>query len=159
MSVETKAGDQSGLFSDEQFRMDRPAAEQSPIRGLVKCPIRFSLDLLAGKWRLPVICSLMEARTLRWGQLKRRLGGVTNTMLAGALADLQAAGLVSRTQYNEMPLRVEYALTEIGHSLAPILRRLGEWGLTALTQNGTEGLPAAGLQGPVEGEEPIREAG
>lgn len=106
-----------------------------PKYGLVQCPIRFSLELLAGKWRLPIICSLMEAGTLRWGELKRRLAGITNAMLAGALAELQGAGLVRRTQYNEMPLRVEYCLTETGHDLAPILRRLGEWGLEALLKN------------------------
>lgn len=106
-----------------------------PKYGLVQCPIRFSLDLLAGKWRLPIICSLMESQIMRWGELKRRLNGITNTMLAGALAELQGAGLVRRTQYNEMPLRVEYSLTETGRDLAPILRRLGEWGLEALIKN------------------------
>lgn len=130
-----------------------------PKYGLVQCPIRFSLDLLAGKWRLPIICSLMEAQTLRWGELKRRLAGITNTMLAGALAELQSAGLVRRTQYNEMPLRVEYSLTETGHSLAPILRRLGEWGLEALLKNGAEASPVAEVQAAAGPEEAIMEAG
>lgn len=123
-----------------------------PKSGLIQCPIRFSLDLLSGKWRLPIICSLMEEPTMRWGALKRRLKGITNTMLAGALAELQTAGLVKRTQYNEMPLRVEYSLTGIGHDLAPILRHLGQWGVEALKSE--TDIPSA-----AEVEEIIREAG
>jgi len=99
---------------------------------VVKCPIRFSLEILAGKWRLPIICSLAGSAALRWGELKRQLPGITNTMLAGSLAELQSAGLVERTQYNEMPLRVEYALSETGRKLSPILYHLGQWGLEVL---------------------------
>lgn len=107
-----------------------------PKSGLIQCPIRFSLD----------------QPTMRWGALKRRLKGITNTMLAGALAELQTAGLVKRTQYNEMPLRVEYSLTGIGHDLAPILRHLGQWGVEALKSE--TDIPSA-----AEVEEIIREAG
>ena len=96
------------------------------------CPIRYSLDLLAGKWILPIICQLSSAEVMRWGEIKRALGGVTNTMLAASLTELQEAGLVERVQYNEMPLRVEYSLTASGRSLAPIIADLGKWGVKVL---------------------------
>ena len=95
---------------------------------LPRCPIRYSLELLSGKWKLPIICSLSSG-VKRWGELKRTLPGITNTMLANTLAELSEAGLVDRRQYNEMPLRVEYSLTPEGRKLSPILGTLGQWAI------------------------------
>ena len=64
----------------------------------------------------------------RYGELRRLVFGITNTMLAGSLRELEADGLVARTQYPEMPVRVEYSLTEKGRTLIPILMELRDWG-------------------------------
>ena len=64
----------------------------------------------------------------RYGELRRLVFGITNTMLAGSLRELEADGLVARTQYPEMPVRVEYSLTEKARSLIPILMELRDWG-------------------------------
>ena len=64
----------------------------------------------------------------RYGELRRLVFGITNTMLAGSLRELEADGLVARVQYQEMPVRVEYSLTEKGRTLIPILMELRDWG-------------------------------
>jgi DNA-binding HxlR family transcriptional regulator len=64
----------------------------------------------------------------RYNELKRKIMGITNTMLAGSLKELEEDGLISRRQYMEMPLRVEYSLTEACDGLMPILVQLARWG-------------------------------
>jgi len=78
--------------------------------------------------------ALSQADELRYGELKRLVFGITNTMLASSLKELEEDGLVKRTQYPEMPVRVEYSLTDLGRSLIPILMELKGWGETAFLQ-------------------------
>lgn len=92
------------------------------------CALRRVLDAVGGKWKILILCALNEGGTLRYGQLRRMVYGITNAMLANSLKDLMESGLVVRRQYNEMPVRVEYALTEKGESLIPILLQLKDWG-------------------------------
>ena len=99
---------------------------------MYQCPIRYALDLLSGKWMLPIFCRLSGGGAVRFGELKRSLAGVTNTMLAASLSEMQNDGLVERVQYNEMPLRVEYSLTPAGRNLSPILQSLGQWAVEAM---------------------------
>ena len=65
---------------------------------------------------------------MRFNELKKKVEGITNKMLADSLQELSDDGLVRRVQYNEMPLRVEYSLTDVGKSLFPILCQITEWG-------------------------------
>ena len=99
-----------------------PAAEQ------MLCPIRYALGIVGGKWKLPILCMLVSGRPARYSVMKRKLGDVTNMMLAQSLKELEAAGMVHREQYNEVPPRVEYSLTEKGNSIVPILIQLAGWG-------------------------------
>ncbi len=92
------------------------------------CPVRYALDIVGGKWKLPILCMLAEGEPSRYSTLKRKLGDITNMMLAQSLKELEAAGMVHREQYNEVPPRVEYSLTEKGKSIVPILVTFGEWG-------------------------------
>lgn len=92
------------------------------------CPIRYALDVVGGKWKLPIICMLAGGLPTRYSSIKRKLTGVTNMMLAQSLKELEATGLVHREQYNEVPPRVEYTLTEKGKSIIPPLVKLAEWG-------------------------------
>ena len=91
------------------------------------CPIRFALDIVGSKWKQPIICMLSEGKPLRNGAIKRRLTGVTNIMLSQSLRELESCGIVHRKQYNEVPPKVEYTLTEKGHKLIPALLELCAW--------------------------------
>lgn len=93
-----------------------------------KCPLSSALEVIGGKWKIPIICSLYNDGPTRYNELRRKIKGVTNTMLASSLKELEADGIVLRTQYNEMPLRVEYELTQRSGSLIPILGKLSAWG-------------------------------
>lgn len=93
-----------------------------------KCPIRFTINLIGGKWKLLILWELHNQEIMRFNELKRSVSGITNTMLAKSLEELERAGFVLRTQYNEMPLRVEYNLSDKASSLIPILESLVAWG-------------------------------
>ena len=73
------------------------------------------------------MCSLNSAGTMRYGELKRKVDGITNTMLASSLHELEDDGLIIRRQYDEMPVRVEYELTARCKTLIPILLELNAW--------------------------------
>ncbi len=66
--------------------------------------------------------------TTRYGELKRKINGITNTMLASSLKELERDGMVDRVQYNEIPLRVEYSITEKAETIMHTLHSLAEWG-------------------------------
>ena len=91
------------------------------------CPVMPVVTMLQGKWKLQVIYELIIQSPMRFGELRKALSGITNTMLTNVLRDLEADGLVDRIQYNETPPHVEYSLTERGMELAPVLRGLCAW--------------------------------
>lgn len=93
------------------------------------CPIRYVLDIVGGKWKLAILCILSSGGVIRYNSLKRKLNGITNMMLAQSLKELEAANMINRAQYNEIPPRVEYSLTEKGKSIVPNLINLAKWGL------------------------------
>ncbi|MGF6375275.1 DNA-binding HxlR family transcriptional regulator [Clostridiales Family XIII bacterium PM5-7] len=99
------------------------------------CPIRYSLDLVGGKWKLPILCMLADGQPTRYSAIKRKLETVTNMMLSQSLKELEASGMVHRKQYNEVPPRVEYRLTEKGQSILPILLQLATWGAENLQKD------------------------
>lgn len=92
------------------------------------CPMRRTLELLSGKWRTHIIYELCKKPTCRFGELKRGVFGITNTMLANTLRDLENFGIVHREQFNEIPPHVEYSLTEKGKALLPVFTELAKWG-------------------------------
>lgn len=92
------------------------------------CPVISTIKILQGKWKLQVIYELCIKSPLRFNELKRMMPAITNTMLSGTLRELEEDGLVDRVQYNEMPLRVEYSLTEKGRDLMPAFYALAQWG-------------------------------
>lgn len=100
-----------------------------------KCPLRYALDKIGGKWKIPILWELNVNGIMRFNQLKKEVHGITNTMLANSLQELMDDGLVNRIQYNEMPLRVEYSLTETGKSLFPILSEITSWGAEQQSHN------------------------
>lgn len=85
---------------------------------------------------MPIICILSDMSPKRYSVIKRSLGDITNMMLAQSLKELEAAGLVSRTQYNEVPPRVEYSLTERGKNAIPMLTAAAQWALSEMGNDG-----------------------
>lgn len=97
-----------------------------------KCPLYEVIENIGGKWKITIICALSTTQPIRYNELKRMVNGITNTMLANSLKELESIGMIIRVQYSEMPVRVEYSLTEKGRSILPILSQLKKWSLDNL---------------------------
>ena len=93
------------------------------------CPVKYSIDQIGGKWKARIILQLFKNDTVRFNELKREMQGITNTMLSNSLKELENDQIIERIQYNEMPLRVEYNLTDKGRSLLPLIYELSIWGI------------------------------
>jgi DNA-binding HxlR family transcriptional regulator len=91
-----------------------------------RCPIRDVLGRLGDRWTLLILLEL-EAGTLRFGELKRRISDISQRMLAQTLRHLEQDGLVKREVFPTIPPRVDYTLTELGHSLLVPVRSMLEW--------------------------------
>ena len=92
------------------------------------CDLKKVIDIIGGKWKIMILCVIDNNEIVRYGDLRRAVYGITNTMLAQSLKELEQDGLVCRRQYDEMPVRVEYSLTEKAKSLIPILLELKRGG-------------------------------
>lgn len=92
------------------------------------CPVSKTLDILSGKWTSRVIYELEKHEHIRFGELKKNLGGITNTMLSSTLKDLEDKGIVIRKQYNEIPPHVEYSLSDSGTAMLSIYYEIAKWG-------------------------------
>jgi len=92
------------------------------------CPLTYALNLIGGKWKLPIIWALNKNGILRYNELKRNIDGITNMVLTQSLKELESDGIVNRKQYMEIPPRVEYSLTDNGKELIPALKALAHWG-------------------------------
>ena len=89
----------------------------------------YTLSLIAGKYKPIILYCLMEYEPVRFNEMQRYLGRVADKTLSQNLKELEKDGLVHREMYPEVPPRVEYTLTERGHSLVQVLDRLCDWGL------------------------------
>ena len=92
------------------------------------CGLKRVIDTVGGKWKIMILCVIDKNEVVRYGELNRSIHGITNTMLANSLKELESDGLVERKQYDEMPVRVEYNLTKKAKTLIPILLKLKKWG-------------------------------
>jgi DNA-binding HxlR family transcriptional regulator len=93
---------------------------------LRSCPSRGVLDVIGSKWTVLIIPALID-RPLRFGELRRRLDGITQKSLTHALRQLERDGFISRTQHPTIPPRVEYALTPLGYRAANLLNSIRAW--------------------------------
>jgi DNA-binding HxlR family transcriptional regulator len=93
------------------------------IRITARCPIRTTLEMLGGKWKLLIIYQLSEER-LRFSELKRQIPDISEKMLVQELKKLMDSGLVERVNYGEVPPRVEYYLTETGKTALPVIESM-----------------------------------
>lgn len=93
----------------------------------IRCPLEYGLDIFGGKWKSRVICVLAEKETLRYSALRKEMTNITDAVLAATLKELIADGIIDRMQFNEIPPRVEYSLTDKGRSVVPILQSICKW--------------------------------
>ncbi len=95
-----------------------------------RCPVRNVLDRFGDKWSMLVLMILEEGEVMRFKDLNNTIDDISQKMLTVTLRTLEADGLISRTVYPEIPPKVEYRLTELGHSLLPHLKDLTNWAIT-----------------------------
>ena len=102
---------------------------------LPACPVETTLMLIGDKWKVLILRDLMNG-TMRFGELKKSIGTVSQKVLTAQLRDMEEKGLLTRKVYAEVPPRVEYTLTETGYSLKPILDSMWAWGADYKAKNG-----------------------
>lgn len=91
------------------------------------CPVSTLLELIGGKWK-PVILYCLRQDTRRFGEIAVRIPSISRKVLTDQLRELEEAGLIKREAFKEIPPRVEYSMTDLGRSLAPILDAMEKWG-------------------------------
>ncbi|MEL6715830.1 MAG: winged helix-turn-helix transcriptional regulator [Planctomycetota bacterium] len=91
------------------------------------CDVEATLSVVGGRWKPVLVCHLLDG-TKRFGELRRLTPNATERMITLQLRELEADGVLERTVYAEVPPRVEYALTDFGRSLAPVLAAMQNWG-------------------------------
>src|ERR1043165_3502091 len=91
-------------------------------------PVKDTLDVISGKWKLPIIGTLFHVGKMRFKELEREIANITPRMLSKELRELEVNQLVSRTVYDTMPPTVEYELTPYGQTLKDVLQAMSEWG-------------------------------
>lgn len=91
-------------------------------------PFLYTMSLVSGKWKMHILFWLSKRDVFRYGELKKVLGKITHKMLSNQLKELESDELIIRTQYNEIPPKVEYSLSEKGKSLMPVLNAICRWG-------------------------------
>lgn len=92
------------------------------------CPVTATMKVLGGKWKPILINAIYFTAPARFGELKRSVRGITQSMLTQQLRELEDDGIISRKIYAEIPPKVEYTLTEFGLTLSPVIQTMAAWG-------------------------------
>lgn len=108
-----------------------PARKSTTLISNEQCSVIATLKLFATKWKPCILCFLSD-RPLRYNDLYRIIPNISRKMLSEHLRELERDGLILRTQYDPKRQKVEYALTDKGHSLLPLLEQLQNWGMNHL---------------------------
>lgn len=95
---------------------------------LPECPVATTVSLIGSIWKLLIMRNLL-ARPWRFNELQKNLEGISQKVLTDSLRSMESDGIITRTVYPEVPPRVEYALSELGESMRPIIKSMEEWGL------------------------------
>lgn len=99
------------------------------------CAMDVTMDFIGGKWKTVVLWYLKN-KTLRFGEIRKKIPDITEKMLSIQLKSLEEAGIIKREEFQEVPLRVEYSLTDFGRSLIPVLDAVAKWGRTLAEKEG-----------------------
>ena len=95
---------------------------------LPACPVATTVQVIGSKWKLLILRNLL-ARPWRFNELQKSLEGISQKVLTDSLRSMEADGIITRTVYPEVPPRVEYALSELGESMRPIIASMEKWGM------------------------------
>lgn len=95
---------------------------------LPACPVATTVQLIGNKWKLLIMRNL-RVRPWRFNELQKSLEGISQKVLTDSLRSMESDGIVTRTAYPEVPPRVEYALSELGESMFPIINAMETWGI------------------------------
>ena len=93
----------------------------------IRCPLDRGMAMLGGKWKCRILCVLGQGGPLRYRDLQKQMGNITDAVLSSALRELTRDGLLLRQSYQEIPPRVEYSLTDRGREALPILLQIAQW--------------------------------
>lgn len=96
---------------------------------LPACPVATTVQLIGSKWKLLIMRNLLT-RPWRFNELQKDLEGISQKVLTDSLRSMEADGIITRTVYPEVPPRVEYALSELGESMRPIIASMEQWGVS-----------------------------
>lgn len=110
------------------------------------CTVELTLNVIGGKWKPVILYHLGSLGVKRFGELKQMMPNITQKMLTQQLRELEYDGLVHRQVYAEVPPRVEYSLTEFGHSIMPVMQSLCLWGQSYEEKFGTASLKALAVE-------------
>jgi len=91
-------------------------------------PFEYTLSIFGGKWKMVIMFWLSRRKVMRYGELKKSIIAITHKMLSAQLKELEADDIIVRTEYHQVPPKVEYFLSEKGLSLMPILEEMCSWG-------------------------------
>ena len=94
---------------------------------LPACPVATTVQLIGSKWKLLILRNLLQ-RPWRFNELRKSLEGISQKVLTDSLRSMEEDGIITRTVYPEVPPRVEYALSELGETMRPILVSMEQWG-------------------------------
>lgn len=109
------------MMSMKQFK-------NKDLTDITSTPFGYTLSIIGGKWKMIIMFWLVEYEVLRYGELKRLVGKVSDKVLNNQLKELERDGIVIRKEYPQIPPKVEYSLTSRGLSLMPILEEMCQWG-------------------------------
>lgn len=98
------------------------------MREFPECPVATTVQLIGSKWKILILRNLL-VRPWRFNELKKDLNGISQKVLTDSLRAMEADGIITRTVYPEVPPRVEYALSELGETLRPVIKSMESWGL------------------------------
>jgi DNA-binding HxlR family transcriptional regulator len=93
----------------------------------IRCPLEYGMEIFGGKWNSRIICVLAAKEVLRYSELRKEMGNITDAVLASTLKELISNEIVVRKSYDQIPPKVEYSLSEKGASVVPILQSICRW--------------------------------
>jgi len=121
-----------------------PQARHSRLDCNPGCSVEAAISLIDGKWKCVILFQLLRG-TVRFNEIRRRVPGMTQRMLTNQLRELEADGLIVRKVYAEVPPKVEYSLSPLGHSMEPVLAALKLWGDANLGLFAKAGAPVSAV--------------
>ena len=101
---------------------------EGKIKSITDTPFGYTLSMIGGKWRLVIMYWLIEYDVIRFNELKRLIGAITYKTLSTQLKEMETDGLIIRTEYPQIPPKVEYRLSDKGRSLYPVMKAMFAWG-------------------------------